>query len=609
MRCFRGGRQQIYICDKVNLNEDYSEKLHFFDVAVSVFVNLAARVIDRFLQVERTRCSFINDLVLLNVASLGQRFVVKEMAKFAELAKNRKLTRSRNVSSFLKESTESATPPKTLDVVVDIHNESRHQRDDRKDLTVDIIELSDIKETKQFSGQSSGSSKSSLRASNAPIRNRSSDRTKTSSKETCFRQSRDELTLETLDLIEEFKGPEKENRKFSEEKPRRRKQWNTVANEEIKPKKPPRKRWSKDTGVIQLPETNNNAVPLIEALRKPPVPAPRTSTQQSEIYHFDNPSFVSENDDEVLRIETDHNRESTKIEMRKMSDRSRVEDVEVTSNTSLQKHQMEVAKATNRRRFVADKSADSQFSKTRFSKSRKNSIEEFESSTSLEKITDLLSSSVASEDRSSTSVKKSEATSDQPLKKRERKQELFKKKSSDDDVAVSLSAKNIRSSSIETNAKVRKKKRKKQKQEKKETKDNEEIKYISVTIHRADVLEDDYLNAKRPMVKVHIVEARTGSYLPNTSKNRENDTAFLQPMITGKFDFRENKSLIPVWEEELIFEHDFNAITRCDDQVVILFEVIDLLNFAEASLSYDKVGKFLGTKFYTFSIFFHKNKF
>ncbi|XP_020295937.1 jouberin-like [Pseudomyrmex gracilis] len=517
------------------------------------------------------------------------------MAKFAEPAKNRKLTRSRNVSSFLKElSTESATSPKTLDVVVDIHNESRQQRDDSKDL--DIIELSDIKKAKRFSVQSSGSSKSSLRASDAPSQNRTSDRTKKSSKEICFRQSRDELT-ESFDLIEEFKSPDKEKRKSPEEKPRRRKQWNTVANEEtpeIGPKKPPRKRWSKDTGVIQLPETTNSSVPLIETLRKPPVPAPRgISTQQSEIYHFDNPAFVSENDDEVLRIETDHNRESTKIEMRKMSDRSRVEDVGVTSGKSLQKHRTEVAKATNRRRLVADES-DDRSSKTRFLKSRKNSVEEFESSTSLEKITDLLSSSVASEDRSSTSVKKStEATSDQPLKKRERKRELFKKKSSEDDAAVSSSARNMHSSSIEPDAKVRKKNRKKRKQEKKETKDNnKEIKYISVTIHRADVLEDDYLNAKRPMVKVHIVKARTGSYLPNTTKNRENDTAFLQPMITGKFDFRENKSLIPVWEEELIFEHDFNAIAKCedDDQVVILFEVIDLLNFAEASLSYDKVG-------------------
>jgi len=78
------------------------------------------------------------------------------------------------------------------------------------------------------------------------------------------------------------------------------------------------------------------------------------------------------------------------------------------------------------------------------------------------------------------------------------------------------------------------------------------------------------------------------------TENEETNIGFLQPMITGQFDFKENRSMIPVWEEELIFEYDFNAITRREDsnQVVILFEVIDLLSFAEASVNYDRIGKF-----------------
>lgn len=164
-----------------------------------------------------------------------------------------------------------------------------------------------------------------------------------------------------------------------------------------------------------------------------------------------------------------------------------------------------------------------------------------------------------------------------------------------DDAFASSSAKDANSIAEAEDARVRKKRKKKRRQEKERTrekeKEKEEVKFISVTIHRADVLEADYVSVRRPMVRVHIVEARTGSYLKSTT---ENSGAYLQPMITGKFDFKKNRSMIPVWEEELIFEHNFDAIMRREDgEVVILFEVIELLSFADASLGYDKIGKFL----------------
>lgn len=153
-------------------------------------------------------------------------------------------------------------------------------------------------------------------------------------------------------------------------------------------------------------------------------------------------------------------------------------------------------------------------------------------------------------------------------------------------LVVSSSARDASSAVVDPDARIRRQRKKKRKQEKEATK--EEIKFISVTIHRADVLEADYVSVRRPMVRIHIVEARTGSYL-------KSGNTYLQPMITGKFDFKKNKSMIPVWEEELIFEHSFDAIMRREEneRVVILFEVIELLNFADASLGYDKVGKFL----------------
>ena len=124
------------------------------------------------------------------------------------------------------------------------------------------------------------------------------------------------------------------------------------------------------------------------------------------------------------------------------------------------------------------------------------------------------------------------------------------------------------------------------KRKKRKKKNN--VKYISVTIHRTDMLEIDYVT-KHPMVKVHIVKAENGKYL----KSEHGASTYLQPIITGKFDFKENKSIVPVWEEELIFENDFKEILKIDnEQVVILFEIVDLLSFAEASFNYDKFGKF-----------------
>lgn len=126
---------------------------------------------------------------------------------------------------------------------------------------------------------------------------------------------------------------------------------------------------------------------------------------------------------------------------------------------------------------------------------------------------------------------------------------------------------------------------------KKEKKEEKNIKYISVTIHRTDMLEIDYMT-KHPMVKVHIIKGENGKYL----KNKYGTSTYLQPLITGKFDFKENKSIIPIWEEELIFEHNFEELLKTDNEyVVILFEIIDLLSFAEASFNYDKFGKFYYT--------------
>jgi hypothetical protein len=117
----------------------------------------------------------------------------------------------------------------------------------------------------------------------------------------------------------------------------------------------------------------------------------------------------------------------------------------------------------------------------------------------------------------------------------------------------------------------------------------EDIKYISVRIHRSDMLETDYMT-RHPMVKVHIVNMATGEYLKTLNKEK-NVVEVLQPIITGKFDFKEKRSMLPIWEEELIFEHDFQDLLKEDrDSVLLFFEIVDLLNYSEARVCHDQFG-------------------
>lgn len=489
------------------------------------------------------------------------------------------------MSSFLKESTESATPSKTtMNVVVEIHNEGDKSR--RWDNNSEpATRFSDNEEA----GQSERSDiiKSSSRRASKMLQ----DRNVTVS-ENRFAESR---TAELFDLIENIGTREKdttalkanETNSFPGMEPRRRKQWNTanVVNEAEDPKRPPRKRWSKNTSVIRLPETSD-AFPLIDESRGA---APAVGSRNA--FHFDNPAFMSENE-EILRIETDYKRESTKIEIKPMNDYSNVENAEEAGTEAgsqcSSKRDSKRTAARSHERFTD--------SDARSSRARSSGSKEFNSSPSLRKIVHTRANSITHEEAATGEKKKKklrkrvEETQDGLLRKEEPPLPKRRDPRSDE---VCSSARDAKSTADEeTDAKVKRKKKKKRKQGKREREEEKaETRYISVTIHRADVLEEDYMNTKRPMVKVHIVKARTGDYL--RTDNRKDENTFLQAMITSKFDFKENRSMIPIWEEELIFEHDFNAIMKReeDSQVVILFEVIDLLSFAEASYSYDRFGK------------------
>ena len=144
------------------------------------------------------------------------------------------------------------------------------------------------------------------------------------------------------------------------------------------------------------------------------------------------------------------------------------------------------------------------------------------------------------------------------------------------------------------------KKIKKNRKKIKEKVEKKEMKYVSIMIHRADALEPDLIT-RHPMVKVYIVESSTGNYFkyPRDAEKSDRVAAYLQPMVTATFDFQENHSMIPQWNQELIFGYDFQELFGNHDDghhrsedTLILFEIVDLLTFAEASFSYDHFGKY-----------------
>ncbi|XP_015754781.1 PREDICTED: jouberin-like, partial [Acropora digitifera] len=112
---------------------------------------------------------------------------------------------------------------------------------------------------------------------------------------------------------------------------------------------------------------------------------------------------------------------------------------------------------------------------------------------------------------------------------------------------------------------------------------------LSVTIHRADNLKPDLCIA-HPMVRVHVVDIDTGQYVKKSDSSRsvtsyyENETDtpvdYIMPMMTQPFDFKKYRSLLPCWEEGLLFNEIFSYLLsrqESDPKVILFFEVVDFL--------------------------------
>ncbi|NXK29837.1 AHI1 protein, partial [Piprites chloris] len=112
---------------------------------------------------------------------------------------------------------------------------------------------------------------------------------------------------------------------------------------------------------------------------------------------------------------------------------------------------------------------------------------------------------------------------------------------------------------------------------------------LGVYIHRSDRLKTDLL-VSHPVVKIHVVDQRSGLYVKKDHSKREvssyeqEEIEHVLPIMTQPYDFRQSKSAVPEWEEQVMFNERFTYFTQNTEenpQVILFFEILDSLSMDE----------------------------
>ncbi|XP_062296581.1 jouberin [Scomber scombrus] len=157
----------------------------------------------------------------------------------------------------------------------------------------------------------------------------------------------------------------------------------------------------------------------------------------------------------------------------------------------------------------------------------------------------------------------------------------------------------------ETESRGRKKKKKKKKVVKEEIETEAEAPQrpvfddslvLGLYVHRTDRLKTDLL-ISHPMVKIHVIDEITGKYVKKEDSHRPVSSFYEQenvdhilPIMTQPFDFKKNKSIIPEWQEQIIFNERFGHFVQQNDEsprVIFFFEILDFITMEEARANAD----------------------
>ncbi|KAJ3124551.1 Jouberin [Nowakowskiella sp. JEL0407] len=100
---------------------------------------------------------------------------------------------------------------------------------------------------------------------------------------------------------------------------------------------------------------------------------------------------------------------------------------------------------------------------------------------------------------------------------------------------------------------------------------------FEVVVEKCENLELD-VNVLRPVVRVHIVDAQTGTYVKKSTMKRKSISAYEQvdyilPILSKPFSLQKNQTLSPQWQESLLINENYSFVMRQD--IVMFFEVLD----------------------------------
>ncbi|RXN00136.1 Jouberin [Acipenser ruthenus] len=119
---------------------------------------------------------------------------------------------------------------------------------------------------------------------------------------------------------------------------------------------------------------------------------------------------------------------------------------------------------------------------------------------------------------------------------------------------------------------------------------------LGVYVHRTDRLKTD-LMVSHPMVKVHVIDEMTGQYVRKEKSGRPVSSFYEQetvdhilPIMTQPYDFKKNKSTVPEWDEQIIFNERFGYFvqeTEESPKVMLFFEVLDFMSMDEARANFE----------------------
>ena len=121
---------------------------------------------------------------------------------------------------------------------------------------------------------------------------------------------------------------------------------------------------------------------------------------------------------------------------------------------------------------------------------------------------------------------------------------------------------------------------------------------FGVFVHYSDCLKLN-LHVMHPLVKVSIVNLESGE-LVSKSNRRQKVSSYYEtenvknvvPLMTQPFEFRHRKSIVPRWEELLLFNDDFDYFVALGPKLGVFFEILDFVSMS--AVTNNQIGKATG---------------